>query len=73
MGELEKGLNELRGFAAPWGEYQYQLARLPQSSQRLDHQPKSTHGEIHAPATYVAEDGLVGHQWKEQWRFNAPV
>ena len=30
-----------------------------------------------APAEYVAEDGLVGHQWEESplvlWRLDAPV
>jgi hypothetical protein len=30
-----------------------------------------------APTAYVAEDGLVGHQWEERplvlWRLNAPV
>jgi hypothetical protein len=30
-----------------------------------------------APAAYVAEDGLVGHQWEERhlvlWRLYAPV
>jgi hypothetical protein len=31
MEELEKGLKELRGFAAPWGEQQCQLARLPEA------------------------------------------
>ena len=48
-----------------------------QSSPGLDHQPKSTHGGTHSSATYVAEDGLVGHQWKERplilWEFHAPV
>ena len=29
MKELEKGLKELRGFAAPWGEQQCQQARPP--------------------------------------------
>jgi hypothetical protein len=47
MEELEKGLKELRGFAAPWREQQYQLARCPESSQELDHQPKNTHGATH--------------------------
>jgi hypothetical protein len=28
MEELEKGLKELRGFAAPWREQQYQQARF---------------------------------------------
>jgi hypothetical protein len=30
MEELEKGLNELKGIAALWGEQQYQLARPPE-------------------------------------------
>jgi len=34
-----------------------------QSSQRLNHQPKSTHGGIHG-SSYVAEDGLIWHQWE---------
>ena len=73
MEELEKGLKELRGFAAPWREQQCQPAR----SRRLDHHPKITYGRIHGPAAYVAEDGLVGHQWEERPLglrvFNAPV
>jgi hypothetical protein len=47
MEELEKGLKELRGFAAPWREQQGQQARPLQSSQGLDHQPKNTHGVTH--------------------------
>ena len=38
----------------------------PQRSQELNHQLKSTHGGNMAPATFVAEDGLVGHQWEER-------
>jgi hypothetical protein len=34
MEELEKGLKELRGFAAPWGEHQCQPARTPRISPR---------------------------------------
>jgi hypothetical protein len=45
--ELEKGLKELKGFAMLEEEQQYQLTRLPQSSQGLNHQPKSTHGGTH--------------------------
>ena len=30
MEELEKELKELRGFAAPWGEQNYQLAIPPE-------------------------------------------
>jgi hypothetical protein len=42
----EKGSKELKGFAAPWEEQQYELTSntpLP-SSQRLNNQSKSTHG-----------------------------
>jgi hypothetical protein len=54
---------------------QYQPTRPPQSSQGL-----TTNQRVHieqpmALAKYVAEDGLVGHQWQERplvlWRFNA--
>jgi len=39
-----------------------------QSSRRLNHHPK-LFGHMDrpmAPAAYVAEDGLVGHQWEEK-------
>jgi hypothetical protein len=42
--ELEKGLKELRGFAALWEEQQYQLTRLHRA-----HQSKSTHGRKRDP------------------------
>jgi hypothetical protein len=44
MEELEKGLKELKGFAAPWEEQQYEPNSTPQSSQGLNHQLKSTRG-----------------------------
>ena len=48
MEELEKGLKELRGFEAPCGEQQCQLATtLEVPGDRLDHQPKSIHGRTH--------------------------
>ena len=47
MEMLEKELKELRGFAAPWGEQQVSTGQTSQTSQELDHQPKSTHGEAH--------------------------
>jgi len=48
MEELEKGLKEMKGFATPQEEQQYQPTRhTPQSSQGINHQPKSTHGWIH--------------------------
>ena len=66
MEELEKGQKELRGFAAPWKEQQYQQARPPGAPRNW-----TTNQRIHmeipmALATYVAEDGLVGHQWEER-------
>ena len=73
MEELEKGWKELKGVADPWGLEQYQQAR-PWSW--------TTNQRVHmegpmAPAAYVAEDGLAGHQGKEWpltlWGFVAPV
>jgi hypothetical protein len=55
MEELEKGLEELRGFAVLWRE---QLARPPRA-------PKNgppTKDPCIAPVAFVAEDGLVEHQ-----------
>ena len=77
MEELEKQLKELRGFAVSWGEQQCQLARpfrVPGDW--------TTNQRVHMKqpmvlAAYVAEDGLVGHQWEERPSglrvFNAPV
>ena len=60
MEELEKLLKDLKGFATPQEEQQYQTIRLPQSSQQLNYQPKSIYMEgPMALATYVAEDGLI--------------
>jgi hypothetical protein len=73
MEKLEKGLKELRGFAAPCREQQCQQSRPPGAPRDW-----TTNNRVHiAPATYVAEDGLVEHQW-EEWPlglrgFNAPV
>jgi hypothetical protein len=78
MEVLEKGLKELREFAAPCGEEQQcQQAKTPGA--QVDW---TTNQRIHmegpkVPAKYVAGDGLVGHQWEEQvlglWGFAAPV
>ena len=43
MEELEKGHKEMRGFT-PRQEEQYEPASSPESSQGLNHQPKSTDG-----------------------------
>jgi hypothetical protein len=77
MEELEKGLKELRRFAALWREQQCQPARSPRAPRDW-----TTNQRVHmegpvALAKYVAEDGLVGHQWEERSLglrvFNVPV
>ena len=78
MEVLEKGLKELREFAAPCGEEQQcQQAKTPGA--QVDW---TTNQRIHMEgpmvlATYVAEDGLDGHQWEERPLglrvFDAPV
>jgi hypothetical protein len=77
MEKLEKGLKELRGFTVPWKEQQCQQVRPHGAPEDW-----TTNQRIHmegpmAPASYVAEDGLVGHQLEERpWGlsvFNAPV
>jgi hypothetical protein len=52
MKELEKGPKELKGFTAPQEEHQYELTSTPQSSQGLNHKPKSTHGGTHG-SSYI--------------------
>ena len=54
------------GDCNPIGRTMISTYQTPQSSQELNHQPKSTHGRTMAPAAYVAEDGLVWHQWEER-------
>ena len=65
VAELEKQLKELREFSASWGKQQCQPSRLPGAPGVW-----TTNQRVHmegpmAPATYVAEDVLVGHQWDE--------
>ena len=67
MEELEKGLKKLRGFAGPWGGWAQQLNRtdhLKLPGDWITNQRVHMEGPT-APATYVAVDGLVGHQWEE--------
>jgi hypothetical protein len=40
--------------------------QITQSSQALKNKPKNTHGAHMAPSAYVAEDGLVRHQWEKR-------
>ena len=61
------------GVCNPIGRTTRSTNQTPWISWELDHQPKSVRGGI----TYVAEDGLIGHQWEERplglRGFNAPV
>ena len=60
--ELEKGLKELKGFAAPWREQQCQQARSSGAPGDW-----TTNQRIHmAPASYETEDDFVGHKWEER-------
>jgi hypothetical protein len=55
------------GVCYPIGRTTISTNLIPQHSQGLNHQPKSTHvEELMAPAIYVAEDDLVRHQWEER-------
>ena len=67
MEELDKGLKELRGFAAPWwgSNSINQLDTLRAPGDWTTNQRVHIEGPM-ALATYVAEDGLVGHQWEVQ-------
>ena len=75
--ELEKGLKELRGFAAAWRKQQCQSAGPPRAPQDwITKQRVHMEGPM-ALGAYVAEDGLVGHEWEELPLglrvFNAPA
>jgi hypothetical protein len=75
--ELEKGLKELRWFAAPWREQQCQQARGPGAPGDWTTNQRVHMEQPMAVATYVAEDGLVGHRWEERplglWVYDATV
>jgi hypothetical protein len=65
----EKRLKKLKGFATSQEEH-YQPTRHPhphpKNSQRLNHQPKSTHGGTHGSSHICSSDGLARHQWVER-------
>jgi hypothetical protein len=77
MEELEKGLKEVRGFEAPWRERQCQQARPLRAPRNWTTNQRTHMKGPMALAIYVAEDGLVGHQWGERLLvlrvFNVPV
>ena len=68
MEKLEKGLMELKGFATPKEEQQYQTNKqTPQSYQGLNHQPKSIHGGTHLTSCICSRRlPSQGYQWEER-------
>jgi hypothetical protein len=62
--EVRENIEEAEGVCNPKEEQPYQPTRHPQIFQRLNHQPKRTMKRPRAPADYVAEDGLIWHQWE---------
>jgi hypothetical protein len=52
MEELEKRMKELKGVCNPIGRTTISTIEKPQSSQGLNHHPKSTHGRIHGASLY---------------------
>ena len=79
MEELGEGLKQLSGFAVPWGSNSDKLVRPPGSQAPGDW---TTNQRLYMErpmvlATYVAEDGMVGHQWEGRplvlRRLDAPV
>ena len=71
---LEKGLKELKGFATSQEEQQYESTCIPGAPRDYTNNQR-VHMELQPP--FVAEDGLVSHQWEERplflGRLCAPV
>ena len=59
MEELEKGLKELKGLAAPMEEQQYEPTSTPRAPRDETINQRKHMEEPMALTTYVAEDGLV--------------
>jgi len=66
MEGLEKGLKELKGACNPLENTTISTKQKSQSSQGLNHQPKSIHGGTMTPAAYETEDGIIWHQYEEK-------
>ena len=64
-GGVREGTEGAEGVCRPMERVTVSTGQTPWSSQGLNNQPKSTHGRTQAQPAYVAEDGLVGHQWEE--------
>ena len=66
MKELEKGPKELKGFAAPQEEQQYDLASTPRAPWDSITNQRAHMVGLMTPAAYEAEDVLVGHPWEKK-------
>ena len=66
MKELEKVPKELKGSEAPQEEPQYELTSTPRAPWNLTTNQRKHMLGLVVLAVYVAEDGLVGHQWEER-------
>jgi hypothetical protein len=66
MEELEKEVKELMGFAVPWREQQCQQSREPGAPREWNTNKSIQMEGPMSQASYVAEEGLVEHQWVER-------
>jgi hypothetical protein len=57
---------ELKGSEAPQEEHQYELTSIHRALWNYTTNQRKHMVELVALAVYVAEDGLVGHQWEER-------
>ena len=66
MKELEKGPKGLKHFPSLKEEQQYELTSIPRAPRDYTTNQRVQMEQPMAPAAYVAEEGLVGHQWEER-------
>jgi hypothetical protein len=66
MKELEKVPRELKGAEASQKGHQYELTRTPRALWNYTTNQRKHMVALVALAIYVAEDGLVSHQWEER-------
>jgi hypothetical protein len=59
MKELEKGPKELKGFASPYKEQQYELANTSRDPKDQTTNQRAHMVGLTAPAAYTSENGLV--------------
>ena len=75
-GEDGEGTEGAEGVCSPMEGATVSTGQTPRAPGDLTTN-QSTHGTTHRTAAYVAEDGLVGHQWEERPLgvrvFNVPV